>query len=167
MDTCACLDRGVSVRRRLLDSCYLGVRVLSETITRERLKELQAQQKRGNRGANGHYDEDQVWWPSDIEEQHWKGTLKVRERNGEICDLERQVRYALHAAGGEQIGFYVADAVFWDNAAGCLRIQDVKSDRNRDTDLSDWKIKHMLAEYNIRVERVRVKKKGRRVRPWK
>lgn len=74
------------------------------------------------------------------------------ERAGQIYELERQKRYMLQSPNGTVIGFYEADAAFYDAKIKRYRIIDVKG---KDTALSLWKRKHVKAQYGIEVEIVR------------
>ena len=124
-----------------------------------------ANPKRGNRGAAGHWGSDGEWYHSIVEEI-LIGRLRQQQRAGLIRDLAREVRFDLHAAGGGYIGFAKIDAGFWDIKENRHRWQDAKSDRIRDTALSDWKFKHIEQEYAVIVERVRIKTpRKRRVAP--
>lgn len=135
-------------------------------LSREEGRALLAAPKVGNRGANGHWGSDGEWYASDAEEMLIAG-LRQRQRIGEIQGLRRQKRFNLHALGGEYIGFAAVDAWFYDLVEKRERIQDAKGDRIRDTQLSDWKFKHIKAEYGIEVEIVRFKNGRKRVKPWK
>ena len=119
------------------------------------LKSL-AEPKRGNRGAAGHWGADGEWYHSIVEEI-LIGRLRQQQRAGIIRDLKREVRIDLEAKGGGYIGFAKIDAVFFDIKENRERFQDAKGDRARDTPLSDWKFKHVKAQYGIEVERVRIK----------
>lgn len=77
--------------------------------------------------------------------------LKLRERAGEVADVEIQKPFLLsHSA--MVIGTYRSDFSFFDAREGKHRVIDVKG---KDTPLSKWKRKHVLAQYGILVEVVR------------
>lgn len=77
--------------------------------------------------------------------------LRIRERAGEVAEIERQRKYEL-AVHGVRIGEYRADFVFWDFVKCRYRIIDVKG---FDTPLSRWKRKHVKAQYGVEVEIVK------------
>ena len=80
-------------------------------------------------------------------------TLLLRQRQGEIADLELQPRFELHAPtpanGRVKIGAYVGDFRFRVIASGEIRVIDVKGDG--DTHMSAWKRKHAEAEHGITI----------------
>ena len=83
--------------------------------------------------------------------------LKFKQIAGLIYDLEIHPRWQLHAYGGDHIGDYEADFQF-KLPRGELVVQEVKSDWTRKDDpsarLYSWKVRHMWAEYKIKVEEV-------------
>lgn len=99
---------------------------------------------------------DGVRFDSSGEAARWH-ELKLLERTGAIQHLQRQVRIALHApiVGSEgrclglvEIGALVPDFVYWE---GDRRVvEDFKSPATK-TAIWRWKVKHLLAEYAVRV----------------
>lgn len=91
---------------------------------------------------------------SKAEYARWQD-LKLLEKAGKIRDLERQVRYPLHACtpsiGGEKVGDYIADFVYLD-AGNQLVVEDVKGHR---TQLYAWKARHFKAEYGFEITEVK------------
>lgn len=76
--------------------------------------------------------------------------LKVLERAGVICDLQRQVKYELiPKQEGERACSYVADFVY--RQEGKTVVEDVKGYR---TDAYKIKRKLMLAVHGIRIEEI-------------
>lgn len=85
-------------------------------------------------------------WDSMAEQKRW-AELDLWQKAGVISDLDRQVRFDLHAApitGGMpvKVGAYVADFVYMKD--GEQVIEDCKG--NAITDLAVWKIRHMAAQ---------------------
>lgn len=76
--------------------------------------------------------------------------LLLRQRAGEIQNLDRQVRWPLRV-GVETIGHYVADFVYVVAATGEVVIEDVKGVR---TPMFAWKMRHFRAEYGFSVVEV-------------
>ena len=91
-------------------------------------------------------DED-GYFASKKEHKHWQ-VLKLRERAGEISNLERQVRFRFEH-NGIHICDYVADFVYFEGQRRV--ICDVKGFVTPEFKL---KAKMMLAFYNITVETV-------------
>ena len=124
--------------------------------------------KSGNRGARGVWVGDE-YFGSTIEAHHVINTLRPLERAGLIWNIKRQVPFELHAGSGDRIGKYVCDATFEDKTG--LHVHDVKGHPIRDTELALWKIRHFEAEYDLKVEIVRLqvqrRKGGDRVVPIK
>jgi len=77
--------------------------------------------------------------------------LKLRERAGEVCDVELQPRFPL-MVGSEVIGSYRADFAFWDNRENRKRVVDVKGVEPRGFRRT---LKHVRAQYGVEVEIVR------------
>lgn len=100
---------------------------------------------------------DGVRFASKAEGLHY-GRLKLRERAGDIRNLELQPRYPLHAINivtGELIviGEYRADFCYVLCSTGALVVEDVKGMAT--LPLATWKIKHLKAEYGIEVMQIR------------
>ncbi len=82
--------------------------------------------------------------------------LKLRERAGEIHNLELQPKYELHTARRGtrtlvRIGVYKADFRFREGTQGLLRVVDVKGVK---TAMYRWKKKHTEAEYGVVIQEV-------------
>lgn len=88
---------------------------------------------------------------SEAEASRYSTLLLYQERNV-ISNLRRQVRIPLHTRGpdglNKKIGLYIADFEYEDDA-GKRVIEDVKG---LITDMADWKIRHVKAEYDITVK---------------
>lgn len=78
--------------------------------------------------------------------------LKLREKAGEVSDVEMQRPFALVAGVGHLVGTYRADFTFQDHVSGCWRVIDVKG---HDTALSRFKRKFVEALHGVKVEVVR------------
>lgn len=78
--------------------------------------------------------------------------LDLLERGKAIRNLRRQVRFALHAPGGAQVGLYIADFAYTDCATGKEVVEDVKSTATAGLALFKWKARHLQAEYGIEVQ---------------
>lgn len=79
--------------------------------------------------------------------------LRLLEKAGQIDDLERQPKFALHVAStlGQAhtlVGHYFGDFRYRDARRGRI-VEDVKG---VDTPLSHWKRKHVALQYGITVE---------------
>lgn len=75
------------------------------------------------------------------------GTLKLRERIGEITDLELQVRFPL-VVNGTKVTTYVADFRYREVSTGAVIVEDVKGVR---TPVYKLKKKLMQAVHGIEV----------------
>jgi hypothetical protein len=91
---------------------------------------------------------DGVLFDSMAEAKHYV-LLKQLERTGEIHELTRQPKFPL-SVDGVHLGNYRGDFSFRRN--GEYIVRDVKGHM---TPLSKWKIKHVWAQYQIRVEIVK------------
>lgn len=94
---------------------------------------------------------DGVRFASKKEARRW-GELKALEAAGVITDLERQVRFDLHAMGGRSVAIYWADFTFREN--GKLVVEDVKSPPTRTKETYRLKKRFMAAEYGIEIKEV-------------
>lgn len=109
-----------------------------------------------------------VWFASKAEARRWRFLL-MRQKEGVIRELRRQVPYDLHVNGPGQpaplpgspartvhfiikLGKYVADFVYVDDADR-LVVEDVKGAGL--TDIAKWKMKHLEAEYGINVQLIK------------
>lgn len=79
------------------------------------------------------------------EANRWK-QLKAMEAAGLIHELTRQPKFPL-VVDGVHLGHYFADFTYRKD--GEYRVEDVKG---HITPLSKWKIKHVWAQYQIKVE---------------
>ena len=84
--------------------------------------------------------------------------LRLLERAGAICDLERQKRYRLIPAQRGKDGkvierecAYVADFVYVDKATGQLVVEDTKGYKTKDYII---KRKLMLERYGVQIREV-------------
>ena len=76
--------------------------------------------------------------------------LRIREKAGEICELELQPRFVLQAGDkGEVVGVYLGDFAYHDLRQKRRIVEDVKG---QDTKLSAWKRRHVRAQFGINVE---------------
>lgn len=75
----------------------------------------------------------------------------MKEVGGLIENLRRQVTIPLHAAGKRglpvEVGKYIADFTY--DRDGEYIIEDFKG---AITDLASWKLRHVFAEYGVRVK---------------
>lgn len=94
------------------------------TMSREEYQEAVAKQKRGNKFKAKRTLLDGICFDSKAESAYY-AALKLRERAGEVCDVEMQRPYAL-TINGVLICTYRADFVFWDVALKRRRVIDVK-----------------------------------------
>lgn len=78
--------------------------------------------------------------------------LKMREKAGEVYEIELQRRYALTGPTGILMATYVADMVFYDAVQRKTRVVDVKG---KETDMFRLKRKMMRALLGIEVEVVK------------
>lgn len=78
--------------------------------------------------------------------------LKLREKAGEVYEIELQRRYALTAPNGMLLATYVADMVFYDAVQRKTRVVDVKG---KETDMFRLKRKMMRGLLGIEVEIVK------------
>lgn len=78
--------------------------------------------------------------------------LKLREKAGEVSDVEMQRPFALVAGAGQLVGTYRADFTFHDHVSGSWRVIDVKG---HDTALSRFKRKFVEALHGVKVEVVK------------
>lgn len=125
---------------------------MSEQISREEFKAIQAKPKRSKYGAV-RCELDGINFASQRERDCY-ARLKLREKLGEIANLTLQKRYPLHAyPSADEVGVYVADFAFREKGKGYShwRVLDAKGFK---TPLYRWKKKHMKAEYGIEIEEV-------------
>lgn len=87
-------------------------------------------------------------------EAHYGELLRIREKAGEVSNIERQKPFQLIAVNGESIGSYKADFVFWDKLVNRQRVVDVKGIR---TPVFSLKKKLVEAAYRVTIECVKVK----------
>lgn len=78
--------------------------------------------------------------------------LKLREKAGEVANVELQRPFALIAGAGKLVGTYRADFTFDDLVEGRWRVIDVKG---HDTALSRFKRKFVEALHGVKVEVVK------------
>lgn len=76
--------------------------------------------------------------------------LKLREKIGEVTDIELQPKFPLQAGDdGDVIGVYKADFRFYDHIQNRRRVVDVKGVQTREFRRT---VKHVLAQYGIKIE---------------
>lgn len=85
-------------------------------------------------------------------ESNYYAMLKIREKAGEISNIELQKPYLLLADNDVLVATYKADFAFHDYIENRYRVIDVKG---FDTPLSRHKRKHVKAQYGIDVEIVK------------
>lgn len=96
-------------------------------------------------------DIDGITFASKAEAKYYTH-LKLRERAGEVANIELQQPFPLLAGAGKLVGTYRADFSFDDLIEGRRRVIDVKG---YDTPLSRFKRKFVEALYGIKVEVVK------------
>lgn len=80
--------------------------------------------------------------------------LKLREKAGEVTNVQLQVPFNLMAYNGRVVGVYRADFTFYDNIQKKQRVIDVKG---FETPLFKLKKKLVEALYGLEIECVRVR----------
>ena len=76
--------------------------------------------------------------------------LKLREKIGEVTDVELQPKFPLQAGDdGDVIGVYKADFRFYDHIQKRHRVVDIKGVSTREFRRT---VKHVLAQYGVRIE---------------
>ena len=113
--------------------------------------QIQRQAKRGNKFGAIKTVLDGITFDSKREAAYY-AELKLREKAGEISDVELQRPFALIAGAGKLVGTYKADFTFTDHIAGRWRVIDVKG---HDTPLSKFKRKFVEALHGVKVEVVK------------
>jgi hypothetical protein len=111
---------------------------------------IKAQKRPGRAKYGSTFAEvDGIKFRSKHEAKCW-GRLTLAERAGQIRNLRRQVRYPLHAEGGNLVGGYDADFVYDERTddGWALVVADAKG---FPTPLYEWKKRHMLAEHGIEI----------------
>lgn len=93
---------------------------------------------------------DGIKFASKREAARWS-ELKLIERTGEICNLERQRRFPI-IINGVKIADYVSDFTYTTRSGNCLVIEDVKSPITRKNPLYRLKAKAVAALYQAVVE---------------
>ncbi len=112
-------------------------------------RHLLAKPKRNKYGAKKTII-DGITFDSKAEASYYT-SLKLRERAGEVCDVEMQRPYCL-TVNGVLVATYRADFVFWDIMVHRRRIVDVKGVK---TPVFRLKRKLMKACHGVDVEVVR------------
>lgn len=119
------------------------------TISPAEFKILRAQiekSKKSKYKANGHYDTDGIYWPSDKEERKWH-EFKLLEKNGEIKNLRRQISFKLHGKNGSFICKYICDIIFEKSKTGETIHLDVKG-----METKEFRLKKKLFEDEYKVK---------------
>lgn len=85
-------------------------------------------------------------------EAAYYGTLKMREKAGEVSAVELQKPYTFTSPDGTLLATYRADFCFWDHTADRFRVVDVKG-----VETAEFRMKKrmMRAFYGIEVEVVK------------
>ena len=78
-------------------------------------------------------------------------TLKLRERLGEVTNVQRQEPFVVLGPKGQVVCTYRSDFTFWDNVEKRKRVIDVKGFR---TPLYKLKKKLVEAFHNVTIEEV-------------
>jgi hypothetical protein len=97
---------------------------MTETMSREQYQAEAAKPKRTNKFNAKRTLVDGICFDSKAEAAYY-AALKLRERAGEVCDVEMQRPYSL-TVNGLLVATYRADFVFWDIQARRRRVIDVK-----------------------------------------
>ncbi|KQV31125.1 DUF1064 domain-containing protein [Rhizobium sp. Root1204] len=121
-------------------------------LTREEGRQLLSQKKtkRGNKYNAKRVLHDGYCFDSIAERDHYID-LKVRERLGEISEIDRQHPYELWV-NGLMVCIYKADFRYWDHRTKRRHVIDVKG---VETDVFKLKRKLMRACYGIEIEVVK------------
>jgi hypothetical protein len=123
---------------------------MSEVMTREEYQIAIAKPKRGNKFGAKRTLVDGICFDSKREAAYY-AALKLRERAGEVTDVELQVPFDL-IVNGVLVARYIADMVFFDHVVHHQRIIDVKGCV---TPTFRLKAKLMKACHGIEIEVVR------------
>lgn len=94
------------------------------SISRQEYQAIAAKPKRGNKFNAKRTLLDGILFDSKAESAYY-ASLKLRERAGEVSEIDRQRSYAL-LVNGVLVATYVADFVFWDRTISRRRVVDVK-----------------------------------------
>ena len=89
---------------------------------------------------------DGIWFASKKEAKRY-GELKLREKVGEIKDLQLQKKFPL-SVNGTRLGHYICDFYYRDATSGDWIVEDAKGKRTRDY---LWKKKHFEAQYDLKI----------------
>lgn len=111
---------------------------------------LSSKPKRSNKFGAKRTLLDGICFDSKAEASYY-AALKIRERDGEVCDVELQRPYCL-TVNGVLITTYRADFVFWDVAQRRRRVIDVKGVK---TPAFRLKQKLMRACHGVEIEVVK------------
>jgi len=129
------------------------------------LTDVLSHQKRNGFGPdNGHFVAPQLGskfnntkvvvdgktFDSRLEYRRFKDLL-LMEKAGQIRDLRDHVKFPL-MVGDELIGYYEADAVYFDCEKNCKVVEDAKGRR---TPLFSWKARHFKAQHGYAITEVR------------
>jgi len=123
---------------------------MTVTMTRQEYQAAIGKPKRGNKFKAQRTLVDGICFDSKAEASYY-AHLKLRERAGEVTDVELQRPYAL-TVNGVLVATYRADFVFWDNLARRRRVIDVKG---VSTPVLRLKQKLMRACHGITIEVVK------------
>lgn len=123
---------------------------MTEHMSRHQFQTLQAKPAKRQKYNAKRVLLDGIVFDSKAEASYY-AHLKLRERAGEVTDVELQRPYAF-VYEGVLLGTYRADFVFWDNATRRRRVVDVKGVA---TPMFRQKQKMMKAFHKIEVETVK------------
>lgn len=119
-------------------------------LTKDQGKALLSSKSKRNKFGAARTLVDGICFDSKAEASYY-AALKIRERAGEVCDVELQRPYCL-TVNGVLIATYRADFVFWDVALRRRRVIDVKGVK---TPTFRLKQKLMRACHGIEIEVVK------------
>lgn len=97
---------------------------MTQAISRDQYKALQAKPTKKNKFNAQRCEMDSIHFDSKAERDYY-AVLKLRERAGEICDVQMQQPYDL-TVNGFLVATYKADFTYWDNKTQCRHVIDVK-----------------------------------------
>jgi hypothetical protein len=123
---------------------------MSEVMTRAEYQAAIAKPKRGNKFRAKRTLIDGICFDSKREASYY-AALKLRERAGEVADVELQRPYTL-TVNGVLVATYRADFVFWDISLRRRRVIDIKGVM---TPVFRLKQKLMRACHKIEIEVVK------------
>lgn len=97
---------------------------MTAILSKEQGRELLAAKPKRNKYGNRHVVIDGIKFDS-VREGAYYAELKLREKAGEVADVELQKPFVL-TINGQLIGTWRSDFAFHDNVRRCYRVIDVK-----------------------------------------